>query len=145
MNQKPVLFYDGCCGFCNPMVRLIARLDRTKQVCFAPIQSNLGKHVIEQHPELRSVDTAFVMDKDKRGNERITWKSSIPARLGEYVAWPAKLFFLPFKLLPRTVGDRIYELIAKYRYKFFPQHETCPLPTPALRSRFADECNELIA
>ena len=140
MNQKPILFSDGYCGFCNSMVRLMARLDRTKQVCFAPIQSKLGQYVIEQHPELRSVDTAFVMDKDKNGNERITWKAGILARLGEYVAWPAKLFFLPFKLLSGTIGDWIYELVAKYRYTFFPRYNTCPLPTPELRSRFADEC-----
>jgi predicted DCC family thiol-disulfide oxidoreductase YuxK len=136
MEFAPIIFYDGLCGFCNALVRLLARLDRNASLRFAPIQSALGASVLARHPELRFIETAFVLDNDENGNERVTWKARMLSRVSEYLAWPEKILLLPFNIIPRTIGDRMYDLVARNRYRFFRRYETCPIPPAKLRSRF---------
>jgi predicted DCC family thiol-disulfide oxidoreductase YuxK len=92
--------------------------------------------MIEKYPALRSIDTAFVVDTDRNRNERVAWRSLCAVRLGEYMGWPEKLLFLPFSIIPRTVGDWIYDFVAKNRNKWFGRHEMCPIPPPEIRERF---------
>lgn len=39
-------------------------------------------------------------------------------------------------LLPRAWRDALYRYVARHRYQWFGQQESCLLPTPALRTRF---------
>ena len=43
-----------------------------------------------------------------------------------------------FVLIPRSIRDAAYRLIARNRYRWFGKSETCWLPTPELRARFLD-------
>ncbi|MCB0771581.1 MAG: DUF393 domain-containing protein, partial [Flavobacteriales bacterium] len=43
-----------------------------------------------------------------------------------------------FMIVPRPIRDLVYGFIAKNRYRWFGQKETCMVPTPELRSRFLD-------
>ena len=36
---RPVLLYDGECGLCNRLVRLLLRADRAGRLNYAPLQS----------------------------------------------------------------------------------------------------------
>jgi predicted DCC family thiol-disulfide oxidoreductase YuxK len=47
--------------------------------------------------------------------------------------WPA---LKVFKAVPRGVRDRLYNVVAKSRYKWFGKRESCWLPTADLRKRF---------
>ena len=40
--------------------------------------------------------------------------------------------------LPRGIGDRLYDFVARRRYRWFGKQDTCMVPTPALRARFLD-------
>src|SRR5665213_1093802 len=112
-TRFPILFFDGYCPFCNFVVRMIYRLDRRGAIRFAPIESELGGAVIERHPELKAIDSAFILDRDERGNERISAKSDMLARVVDYIAWPEKLPLLPFILLPPRMGDWLYDVVAR--------------------------------
>ena|ERR1700733_13094794 len=132
----PILFFDGCCPFCNFAVRMVYRMDSHGTIRFAPIESELGQTVIELNPEMKNIDSAFILDQDEKGNERIAWKSSMLARLTDYMAWPWKLLLIPFKIIPQGMGDWIYEFIAMNRNKFFRRYDVCPIPPEGLRERF---------
>jgi predicted DCC family thiol-disulfide oxidoreductase YuxK len=43
-----------------------------------------------------------------------------------------------FGVLPTAILDAAYDLIARYRYRFFGRYETCPVPAPEHRQRFID-------
>jgi predicted DCC family thiol-disulfide oxidoreductase YuxK len=136
MNAFPIIFYDGLCGFCNALVRVLARLDRKASIHFSPIEGALGASVLARHPELSFIETAFVLDSDEKGNERVTSKTGMLSRVSEYLGWPEKILLLPFKIIPRTIGDKLYDLVARNRYRFFRRYDTCPIPPANLRSRF---------
>ncbi|HZK75303.1 MAG TPA: DCC1-like thiol-disulfide oxidoreductase family protein [Candidatus Kapabacteria bacterium] len=135
-SYVPIVFFDGCCPFCNFVVRMIYRLDRRGAIRFAPIESELGRAVIDRHPELKAIDSAFILDRDERGNERISAKSDMLALVANYLARPEKLWLLPFKLIPLRVGGGIYDLVARNRNRLFGRYDSCPLPPPGLRERF---------
>jgi predicted DCC family thiol-disulfide oxidoreductase YuxK len=44
--------------------------------------------------------------------------------------------FSIFWIVPGVIRDKIYDLIAKKRYKWFGRREQCIIPTPKLKDRF---------
>ena len=43
-----------------------------------------------------------------------------------------------FVLVPRVVRDRVYDVIAAHRYRWFGRRSVCMVATPDLRRRFLD-------
>jgi predicted DCC family thiol-disulfide oxidoreductase YuxK len=43
-----------------------------------------------------------------------------------------------FWIVPKSIRDAVYNLIAKNRYKWFGKKNECWLPTPDLKARFLD-------
>ena len=46
-HAGPVLLYDGECGLCNRVVRLLLRLDRGERLRFARLQSDAGQSYLQ--------------------------------------------------------------------------------------------------
>jgi predicted DCC family thiol-disulfide oxidoreductase YuxK len=40
------------------------------------------------------------------------------------------------RIIPRPLRDLVYDLIARYRYRWFGKREECRIPTPEERDRF---------
>src|SRR4051812_37486572 len=45
----PVLFFDGECGLCNRVVRLLLRLDTRGRLRFAPLQGPVAQDYLRAH------------------------------------------------------------------------------------------------
>jgi len=135
-SHIPILLFDGCCPFCNFVVRIISRLDRHRDLRFAPIESELGRGPIQRHSVFQSIDSAFLLYYDERDNERIAAKSDMLALLADYISWPGKILLLPFKVIPNILGDWLYDAIARNRNRLFGRYESCPIPPKEWRSRF---------
>jgi len=41
-------------------------------------------------------------------------------------------------LLPKWVRTRVYNLVARNRYRIFGKYDTCPLPDPKYRAKFLE-------
>jgi len=131
-----VLLYDGICGFCNRTVKTIIRNDRRREMKFAALQSEYGKSVVARHPELKNVDS-LVLIEWLNGEERVSTHSTSALRIAAYLGRAWKLFLIAY-VIPRPVRDFFYKLFAKYRYRLFGKYESCPIPSPEIRSRFLD-------
>ncbi len=136
--NNPVLLYDGVCGLCNKSVQMILDHDKRKEMRFAALQSDYGKQVISRHPELEKVDSiVFVERNSGADDERVFIRSDAALRVASYLGGAWKLLLI-FRIIPRPIRDFFYNLIAKYRYKFFGKYDSCMLPSPDVRSRFLD-------
>ena len=134
----PVLLYDGLCGFCNKSVQMILRRDRRGAMRFAALQSAYGEAVKARHPELKDVDSVVLVERSpETDEERVFTRSDAALRIAAYLGGWWK-FFLIFRALPRPLRDFYYDLFARYRYKLFGKHDSCPVPSPEVRSRFID-------
>ena len=130
----PVLLFDGHCNFCNAWVRLIVNRDNAKKILFAPLQSPVGRKMLEEHQiDVNYADSLVFFEE-----EGFSVSSTAALRIFSYLdGWERHLQLLA--IVPRQVRDSVYHFIAKYRYKWFGRSEQCMIPTPELRERFLTE------
>ena len=130
----PILLFDGHCNFCNAWVRLIVNRDNSKKILFAPLQSPVGRKMLEEHQiDVNYADSLVFFEE-----EGFSVSSSAALRIFSYLdGWERHLQLLA--IVPRPLRDTFYHFIAKYRYKWFGRSEQCMIPTPELRERFLTE------
>lgn len=135
--KDPVLLYDGVCGFCNKSVQLILKLDRQRKIKFAPLQSTFGESVCARHEELKGIDSVVLVENAGQASEKIYVRSSAALRIAHYIGGFWRIFLIGY-ILPASIRDLLYDLIARNRYRFFGRYDTCMMPSPEVRSRFID-------
>ncbi len=136
-RSDPVLLYDGVCGFCNRSVQTIIKHDRRKEMRFAALQSEYGKQIVSRHAELHDIDSLILVEQIS-GEEKVFAHSTGALRVARYLGGWWKIFLIAY-IIPRPVRDFVYRLFARYRYKLFGKYDSCPIPSPEIRSRFLDK------
>ena len=130
----PILLFAGHCNFCNAWVRLIVSRDAAKKILFAPLQSSVGRKMLEEH----KIDVNYTESLVFFEEERFTVSSTAALRIYSYLdGWERHLQLL--SVVPRPFRDALYHFIAKYRYKWFGRSEQCMIPSQELRERFLSE------
>jgi predicted DCC family thiol-disulfide oxidoreductase YuxK len=132
----PVLLFDGECGLCNRVVRMLLRLDRRGALRFSPLQGPPAQAFLRGHglPTEDLSTLVFIPDWSRRdGPGHLLRTDGVAAALraaGRPV--PAALL----SLRPRPVRDAAYRLVARTRRRIFGPWSDCPLPRPEWRERF---------
>ena len=128
-----VLLYDGVCGLCDSSVQFILRFDRKRRMRFATLQGEVGQAAFAQFPALRTVDSVILL---RPGGVAV--RSTAVLEVARYLGGFWRLLAAPGWLLPRALRDRVYDFIARHRYRVFGKLDACRLPTPDERARFLD-------
>jgi predicted DCC family thiol-disulfide oxidoreductase YuxK len=131
-SEPPVAFFDGVCNLCNGTVNFLIDRDRRGRLRFAPLQGSTFAEVALRRPELRGVDS-FVL---KEGG-RVHVRSAAAVRILMALGGPWRLAGA-LLAVPRPLRDRLYDFVARRRYRWFGRSESCRMPTPELRARFLD-------
>jgi predicted DCC family thiol-disulfide oxidoreductase YuxK len=127
--QRPIVFFDGVCSLCNAAVDFLIRRDHAKVLLFAPLQGQAAAIHLHVLPNT-TPDTIVLVDAQGR------WERSDAAlRIAGYLGWPWKGLIV-LRIIPRPVRDVVYRWIARNRYRWFGQKESCRMPTPEERARF---------
>jgi predicted DCC family thiol-disulfide oxidoreductase YuxK len=102
-------------------------MDKKKVLLFAPLQSEAAKKFVigETHPD----SILFY----KRG--KIYTLSNAVLEILKLMGYPYNLSSV-FYIFPKFLRDTIYQYIAKNRYKWYGQSDTCMVPTLELKERF---------
>jgi predicted DCC family thiol-disulfide oxidoreductase YuxK len=142
-ETKPVLLFDGTCHFCNSTVQFIVDHERTADLRFAPIQSDVAHDML-----LKAVGEAKTKEleagADGSGDPdslvliedgHAFTHSTGALRTARMLRWPWRLAFV-FVIVPRPIRDWFYRWFARHRYRWFGKDEQCRIPTPELRTRF---------
>lgn len=115
-----IVCFDGVCGLCNGFVDFLVQHDRARVLRYAPLQGATAARV-EGLP--RDLDSVVVVD-----GGRVLVKSDAAltalSRLGG--VWRLSAVA---RVIPRALRDRVYDLIARNRYRWFGKHEACRRPT----------------
>jgi predicted DCC family thiol-disulfide oxidoreductase YuxK len=118
-NANSILLYDGLCGFCSKIARVMCK---NTEISFVSLQSETGQKLLSRfllgktsvntivyvsHDRIYFKSTAFfIFLKDKGG----FWR-----------------FFYIFIVLPKPIRDFFYDVIARNRYRIFGKHASCKL------------------
>ena len=130
----PILLFDGHCNFCNAWVSLIVRRDSAKKIKFAPLQSSVGRKLLEE----QKIDVNYTDSLVFFEEERFSVSSTAALKIFSYMdGWERHLRIL--SVVPRPFRDALYHFIAKNRYKWFGRSDRCMVPTSEISERFLSE------
>lgn len=142
LTRRPLLLYDGTCGFCAASVQWVLARDRVGTLRFAPLQGETARPILARHPELAGVDSVVWVEgreqalETLKALERVRVRSDAALAVGRYLGgfWGvAARIAAP---VPRALRDRVYDLIARHRHKLTRNGPECLVPTAEERGRF---------
>lgn len=126
-----VLFFDGDCGFCARSVRRVARWDKRGRVFFAPLQGELArKNGVSGHAA--AVGGTMVLLRESDG--AVFTRGNAVLELTNALGGPWKLLRIG-KLLPKSLRDALYDLVADNRHRLPGQISACKPPDAAFMAR----------
>lgn len=133
-----LFLYDGVCGLCNRVNRLVLRADRAGQFDFAALQGPLGRDLQRRFGvDPDALGTFYVAADYRTGRPALLSRSRAALFVVRTLGWPWKAFAV-LGLLPTALLDAVYDLVARHRYALFGRFDTCPLPPAEDRRRFID-------
>jgi predicted DCC family thiol-disulfide oxidoreductase YuxK len=135
-SVNPVLLYDGVCGLCNRLVRFVLKHDRRAHFRFASLQSAYAARILQYHSLApHDLDTVYVVQESgERPAARSDAVIFVLRELGGF--WAAIATAL--RILPKSLRDWGYGVVARRRYRIFGKYEICPLPEKKYQDRFLD-------
>lgn len=132
-DDGALLVFDGVCVLCSRAARFVLKRDRTGVFRLATAQSPLGQ-ALYRH---------FGLDPEAFETNLVLWQGRAYAKLdsvavtGRLIGGRWRLLSL-LALLPRALGDWLYDRVARNRYALFGRTERCMLPPPEWRDRFIE-------
>lgn len=131
-DDKPLIIFDGECGFCSRDVDFVLRHDKQGLFRFTPAQSPLGTALM-RHYGFRTDDyeTSLLIES---GVAHIYSDSVL--RVVELLGGVMGMTATAMRLVPRFIRDGVYRVVARNRMKIAGRRQTCRAPTPEERERF---------
>jgi predicted DCC family thiol-disulfide oxidoreductase YuxK len=133
-----LVLYDGVCGLCNRGIQFLLRHDRRGVFSFAALQSATGQAMVQRfggRPE--ELTTFYVVADYRSANARAFTRSDAALFVAGQLDWPWKAARL-MAVVPKAIRNRLYDIVAKTRYRVFGRYDQCLLPRPEWRSRFVE-------
>lgn len=132
VGHDRVVLFDGECNLCDATVDRLLRLDRRRRLRFGALQSERGRELLERHGGSADMESIVYL-RDGELLERSSAALHIARDLGGI---PTLAFALV--VVPPFIRDRVYDWVARNRYRWFGRRDTCRVPTPGERARFLD-------
>jgi predicted DCC family thiol-disulfide oxidoreductase YuxK len=135
---NPVLLFDGDCGLCNRVVRLLLRIDRRGALRFAPLQGPAAQSYLRAHGLPTEDFSTLVLVPDWDHRERPDFRLRTSGVIGALRAagGAGRPLAALLALFPAGLRDAGYRLVARVRTRIFGPWRSCPLPRPEWASRF---------
>jgi predicted DCC family thiol-disulfide oxidoreductase YuxK len=130
-DDRPIIIFDGHCVLCSRFARFVLRHDRRGVFRLTAAQTSVGQALF-RHLGLDPVnfETNVLLE-----NGRAYFKSDGTIRMFAHLGLPWSFARLA-RIVPRTLRDRLYDLIAKNRLKWFGSQSVCFLADPSHEDRF---------
>ena len=143
MNNGPggmthIIFHDGLCGLCHRLNRFVLKHDRNVKFGFAPLQSPFAHGILERYgKDPENLETFYLLADRGTASARLLQKGLAALEVLRALGWPWRIACIS-RILPSSLLDFGYDLVARNRYRLFGKFETCPLPVSEHRERFFD-------
>jgi predicted DCC family thiol-disulfide oxidoreductase YuxK len=139
-RPNPVLLFDGECGLCQRVVRLLLRLDRQERLHFATLQGSPGQAYLRIHglPTSDFQTLVYVPDWKRRGQPEFLLRTAgVVAALRAVGGWGRPLAAV-LNLFPVSWRDAAYRVVGRWRYRVFGTWRPQALSRPEWAQRFLD-------
>lgn len=129
-----IVVFDSNCVLCSAAVKFLLKHDAKGRVHFASSRKPVGQGLAAKHGfSLEDLDLTYLVVRE---DEVLTRSEATLALIAE-LTWPWRLLQI-LRIVPRTVRDAVYTVIARNRLRWFGEKQDCLVPTPEQRKRFLD-------
>lgn len=126
-----IILFDGICNFCNSSVNFIIERDNKDRFRFAALQSETGNELMKQFGlDSENLKTIILIEDGKYYT-----KTTAALRIVKHLKGSWRFSYV-FIIVPSFIRNIAYNIIAKYRYKWFGKRDTCRIPSPEERDKF---------
>jgi predicted DCC family thiol-disulfide oxidoreductase YuxK len=126
-----ILAFDGVCVLCNGFVRFLLRRDRQGRLRFASSATEAGTAIFAgAGQDAHNPASVVLVDGEQCYFESEAIVRAVAALGG---AW--RIVSILY-IVPRSLRDGAYRLVARNRYRWFGRLDTCPRPDPVWADRF---------
>ena len=133
-----VILYDGVCGLCHRCVQFVLKHDRNDVFRFASLQSSWARQkLIEHHLTVEEKDSIRLLIHQDQPSEYVLSQGEAVIRILQSLSGYRFLAGV-LKILPRSLLNWGYRLVARYRYGFFGKYDSCPLPSEKDKKKFIE-------
>ncbi|MFK3939867.1 thiol-disulfide oxidoreductase DCC family protein [Alkalihalobacillus sp. NPDC078783] len=129
-TDKGIILFDGVCNLCNKGVDFIIKRDKHNYFYFASIQSEIGQTLMKKYSIGRYVDSMILIEDD-----RAYTHDQAVLKITSHLPFRWRLCQIAY-VLPRPLRKACYQLVARYRHRFFGKSESCRLPSKEERAQF---------
>lgn len=127
--MEPVILFDGHCAFCERSVRFIAKRDNG-HFKFGASQNPAGRELLARFGTTREAARSIILIED----DRIYLRSDAVLRIARRMRAPWR-YFAVFLIVPRSLRDLVYRLVAAVRTHIAGASNACEIPPPEIRAR----------
>jgi len=132
-DDDPVILFDGVCNLCSGFVQFVIPRDTEGKYRFASLQSDVGRALLAEHGLPTDELESIVLIED--GESYVKSSAIIQIATGLGGVYRA---LSPFRFLPRSIRDRVYDFVAEHRYRWFGKKDQCLMPSGDIESRFLE-------
>ena len=133
-----LLLYDGTCGLCEGVVQAVLPRDRRGLFHFASLQGAAAGQQLARFSGIPQGLDSFVVIADYRGDSPAAlFKARAALFVFRLLGWPWRAASL-LRVLPFSWLDRLYDVLARHRYRIFGRRDHCLVPRPEYVNRFLD-------
>jgi predicted DCC family thiol-disulfide oxidoreductase YuxK len=125
-----IVLFDGECNFCDSSVQFIIKRDPNGFFQFAALHSEVGEELKKKHHIPYQQDSIIVIENNKVYNS-----SDAALFICKHLNGMWKCLYI-VKLIPKSLRNSVYKIIAKNRYDWFGKKDFCVIPSPEIRNRF---------
>ncbi|MEY4815311.1 MAG: hypothetical protein RLZZ162_2384 [Verrucomicrobiota bacterium] len=139
-SSGPVLLFDGECGLCNRIVRILLRIDRGGRLRFSPLQGPAAQGFLRANglPTEDFDSLVFVPEWGRReGNVFLLRTDGVIGAL-RALGGAAGILARVLAVFPSGWRDAGYRWVARYRYRIFGEWQARALARPEWGARFLE-------
>ncbi len=132
-DDRPIIIFDGSCVLCSGFARFVIRQDHRAVFRLVAAQTPLGQ-AIYHHFNLDPVsfETNVLLE-----NGLAKFKSDGTIGMFMHLGLPWSLVSV-LRLIPRFLLDKLYDIVARNRLRWFGSQAVCILADPAHSERFLE-------
>lgn len=130
---KKIILFDGVCNLCDNSVQFIIKHDAKDVFRFVALQSEIGQQILKHLGiDTTKVDSIVLYVPGDAYYVKAEAAMQIAKDLN---SWHKVISYLSFT---SSLGNFVYNFIAKNRYQWYGKKEACMIPTPELKAKFLD-------
>lgn len=133
-QNKKIILFDGVCNLCNSAVQFIIKHDKGDVFRFVALQSELGQEILAYIGiDTKNIDSIVLYEP----GVAYYYKSDAALQIAKNLNGLFSLGII-LKIIPTGIRNRLYDYIAKNRYKWYGKKESCMIPTLELKIKFLE-------